>query len=171
MLSLPQVNLQYRNHVLSLRLHRNLLFLSLQTSHISGHRSHENRVPYGQSTDKFFHNPDFDMIIFCDKLRNISDCRKVILKGCNIVLRNSGFEHLEVQTRWSDGSRKRTPMDRRDPVKVFREQIPVLENTEDFIFRHVYKKLCTEGTAFQCSSTKTIKFREIDKNVQKRVLS
>lgn len=43
---------------------------------------------------RFLYNPDFDIRTFREKLRNISDCTKVISKGSDTVFRNNGFEQL-----------------------------------------------------------------------------
>lgn len=77
------------------------------------------------------------------------------------MFQNSGFEQLEIQTALYDGSRGRAPMYLRDTVQFLREQLSVLDNTENFIFRPVEKKLRADGAAFQCSSMKTAQFLDI----------
>lgn len=41
-----------------------------------------------------FHDSDFDISVFHEKLRNISDCKMLISNGIDTVFRNSGLEQL-----------------------------------------------------------------------------
>lgn len=65
----------------------------------------------------------------------------MILKVFDTVFPNCGFKKPEIQKTFSGGSTVRTFMYIRDPLEVLREEIYVLECNEDFIFRHVEKKL------------------------------
>lgn len=118
---------------------------------VSRHRIQEHRCRSGKSTDKAFHNLDFNITIFRENHRNISDCRKVISNGFYAVFRNRVLEQVKIKTKWSDRSRERTSIYLSDPLEVLQKHVYVMDKTEDFVFRHMDKKLRADGNAFQCS--------------------
>lgn len=50
---------------------------------------------------RFFHLEHFDISIFLEKLRNISDCAKLTELKCQASFQNSGFQETGTTTTWS----------------------------------------------------------------------
>lgn len=76
-----------------------------------------------------------------------------------------------VKTTSSEGSKRRTQMYLRGPIKAFREQMSILGKTEYFIALSVPKRLRWDDSAFQSSPLQTSHVQSIWKYARQRVLS
>ena len=120
---------------------------------------------------RFFHSTDFQLNIFRDKIKSVSDCRKLVARNCGKMFRNSGFKETPVDTTWSDGTSGRTTMYMRDPLDLLKEQISVLEDRDGFTFRPVPKPRRADGTTYQSTPMETDHFHDVYNSVRRRVFS
>lgn len=52
---------------------------------------------------RFFRLEHFDISVFCEKLRNVSDCRKLSALKFQSLFQNSEFQETDITTTWSEG--------------------------------------------------------------------
>lgn len=71
---------------------------------------------------------EIDIMVSGNKLRNVSDFRKMIAQNHDTVFQNSGFQKSEIHTNCSAGSMGRTTVYLQDPAEILRRQIFVINN-------------------------------------------
>lgn len=96
-------------------------------------------------------------------------CRKVIEQNGESMFHNSFFQETDIQSNWSDGSNGRTTMFLRDPLEVCREQISVLDETEEVICLTLPKPLRLNKTEFKSSYMQISHFYNAYKSLSQRL--
>lgn len=138
-----------------------------RTIHFSGHCSHENKFPYGKSTNNAFST----FISWYQYFPKQLGLQKGYIKGlCYSVSkkwfrtnRNPNYMFLWLK-------RKRLHVCK-GHVEDLCDHVTILYNTEDFILNHAYKKLRSDASAFKCSPIHIAYFRDRYKCVKRPVFS
>lgn len=92
-----------------------------------------------------FHHLDFDLYLLRDKLRPISDFRKLSSQKCRYMFRNSGFEETALNTTWADVEKGRTTMYLRDTAQASKRR-SLFNRSDDLLFSSIAKSTRSDVT-------------------------
>lgn len=113
-----------------------------------------------------FHDHHFKLFLFREKLRNISDCRKVENQNnWNIFLANV-FQETYSNASFNDVATVLTAMYLADCAQVFKDQVSALSESENALFRPIGKSLRAGVTLFQTNYMNSAYFHGIYKAVR-----
>ena len=120
---------------------------------------------------RLFHNTHFNLSLFREKIRTVSECRRLATEKCRHMFRNSGFQETHIDTTWSDGTKGRTALYLRDSVDVLREQFIALDRSDSFAFRPTQKGKRSDGSLIQTELMQSEFFHTVYNSIRQRVFS